>query len=490
MAPSTADIRPFINQHFNDEELDILCFDYFRAVKDNFTAGMTKTHKVQLLLEYTERHAVLPNLVGALARERPGLYAQRFPTEPDPVPTPAVAITRNSRQIFVSHAKEDAELAQRLATDLRGQGWQIWIAPNSIGSGERWAEAIDRGLEESGVFLLLLTPQAVVSRWVRTETSAAMELEHSGQMRLIPLDVQRCTPPVTWNVYQRVSFHEPYPSAFLALLESLDDKVVLAEDKPISTPIELEVKDKAKVLNEQALTLHSNNDYDRAISTYSEAISLDPKNALYYRNRGASYALISNYDVAIADFNKAIDLDSKDDSFYGWRGWSFYMKDNYDTAIADYTRAIKLRPHVADHYRWRGGSYHKKGDLDAAIANYTQAIKLDPNNADFYRQRSSSYSYKGNEDAAIADDNIAIRLEPNVAAHYYDRGLSYRNKGNYDAAIADYNQAIKLDSTVANYYYTRGLAYKIKNQKDKARVDFEEAHVRGDTRASEELAKL
>ncbi|MCP5095817.1 MAG: TIR domain-containing protein [Chloroflexi bacterium] len=32
------------------------------------------------------------------------------------------------RQIFISHAHQDAELAQRLATDLKKQGFDIWIA--------------------------------------------------------------------------------------------------------------------------------------------------------------------------------------------------------------------------------------------------------------------------------------------------------------------------------------------------------------------------
>jgi hypothetical protein len=40
--PNTADIRQFLASAYSDDELTILCADYFRNVRDNFTTGMTK----------------------------------------------------------------------------------------------------------------------------------------------------------------------------------------------------------------------------------------------------------------------------------------------------------------------------------------------------------------------------------------------------------------------------------------------------------------
>lgn len=47
-------------------------------------------------------------------------------------------------------------------------GWRAWIAPESILPGEKWAPAINRGLEEGGVFVVALTPAAVKPSWVQT----------------------------------------------------------------------------------------------------------------------------------------------------------------------------------------------------------------------------------------------------------------------------------------------------------------------------------
>ena len=66
MAPTTADIRRFLVNTFSDEDLKTLCFDYFRDVYDDFTAGMTKGQMIQLLIERCVRREALTNLEAAL----------------------------------------------------------------------------------------------------------------------------------------------------------------------------------------------------------------------------------------------------------------------------------------------------------------------------------------------------------------------------------------------------------------------------------------
>ena len=71
--------------------------------------------------------------------------------------------------------------------------------PESIQPGEKWVEAIDRGLDSSGVFVVALTPAAIQSNWVRNETNAAIELEGCGDVQFIPLDVEPCAIPMLWQ---------------------------------------------------------------------------------------------------------------------------------------------------------------------------------------------------------------------------------------------------------------------------------------------------
>jgi formylglycine-generating enzyme len=222
MPTNTADIRQYLTSAYSDEELITLCADYFRDVYDNFAAGMTKTAKIQLLLDHCQRRGILPNLSAALERDRPDQYRKRFgqvAAELGPIAAPRA---RDPRQVFISHAHEDTEFAHRLAADLRAHGWRPWIAPDSIRPGEKWVDAINRGLEECGVFLVALTPAAVVSNWVTDETNVAKEMHQEGELRFIPLGVADCRIPPLWRVHQRISFKDNYATGLEILVTELE----------------------------------------------------------------------------------------------------------------------------------------------------------------------------------------------------------------------------------------------------------------------------
>lgn len=78
MTASLADIRHFLNDHFNDEELTALCFDDFHEVYRNLPAEATTSRKGLLLLDYCQRRDKLPELLAVLQRERPEPYRRVF----------------------------------------------------------------------------------------------------------------------------------------------------------------------------------------------------------------------------------------------------------------------------------------------------------------------------------------------------------------------------------------------------------------------------
>lgn len=213
--PDATQLHPFIVDHFSLDELKTLCFNL--GIEFDDLGGDTRQGKARELVKAMQRQTRLDHLAAHLSLARPDAYRQRFHQSPTIPATPA-RLRRNPRQIFISHATADADFAHRLKDDLEAEGWRVWIAPDSIGAGEKWVEAIDRGLETSGVFVVALTPEAVASRWVRTETNAAIALEHRGKMRFLPLDLAECDLPVLWSGYQYVGFRRSYEAGLDELL--------------------------------------------------------------------------------------------------------------------------------------------------------------------------------------------------------------------------------------------------------------------------------
>ena len=56
---------------FSDEELTIFCYDNFRPVYEEFTTGMSRTQKVQWLVESCERRGETEKLLAKIERANP-----------------------------------------------------------------------------------------------------------------------------------------------------------------------------------------------------------------------------------------------------------------------------------------------------------------------------------------------------------------------------------------------------------------------------------
>jgi len=216
-----AELRKFLIQFFSDLELEELCFDYFPELRDEFTLGMNKSQKVIALIDYAERRGMTTHLLTTLDQLRPVAYRERFPPVTHIPATPAGKIDRNPDQVFLCHANQDAKFARKLADDLRENGVGIWIAPDSIVPGEKWVDAINRGLETSGVLVLVMTRHAADSKWVRDESAYAIALENKNEMRFITLDVGDGRIPPLWSVRQHIPFRQDYDTGLRQLLAVL-----------------------------------------------------------------------------------------------------------------------------------------------------------------------------------------------------------------------------------------------------------------------------
>jgi tetratricopeptide (TPR) repeat protein len=216
--------------------------------------------------------------------------------------------------------------------------------------------------------------------------------------------------------------------------------------------------------------------YDKALADYTSAIEIDPHNADAYANRGNVHNRLGEFDKAIADCSAAIKINPEFVWAYVSRGIAYYTgPKQYEKAIADFTEAIQRDPRPFLGHANRGNVYALMGDYCKAIDDYTAAIQIVPNHADAYANRGNTYNALREYDKAIADCSRAIRLDPRSAAPFAYRGNAYNGKGEYDKAIADCTEAIRLDSKNADAHGNRGRAYEGKGQYDRASADYGEA---------------
>ena len=97
---------------------------------------------------------------------------------------------------FLSYSSRDADLALRLAKDLRASGVDIWLDQWKLNVGEPIVQTIEQGLDDAEFVIVLLTHASVDSTWVQREWSR--KVQHEGQARrvsVIPVRGERCDIP-------------------------------------------------------------------------------------------------------------------------------------------------------------------------------------------------------------------------------------------------------------------------------------------------------
>ncbi|MEM8612045.1 MAG: TIR domain-containing protein [Cyanobacteria bacterium P01_H01_bin.105] len=78
--------------------------------------------------------------------------------------------------VFVSYSRVDADFARRLNEALQIQGKRTWFDQESIATGVDFQQEIYRGIENSDVFLFVLSPQSVASPYCADEVEYAESL--------------------------------------------------------------------------------------------------------------------------------------------------------------------------------------------------------------------------------------------------------------------------------------------------------------------------
>lgn len=98
---------------------------------------------------------------------------------------------------FVSHNHADKPLAEQLARALRNEGVDAWFDSWEIQPGDSLIQKIfTEGLGKCSVFLVLLSPESVESKWVREELDVALIQRIEGTTRVVPVVVRPCVVPV------------------------------------------------------------------------------------------------------------------------------------------------------------------------------------------------------------------------------------------------------------------------------------------------------
>ncbi|MFL6730901.1 MAG: TIR domain-containing protein, partial [Sphingomicrobium sp.] len=123
-------------------------------------------------------------------------------------------------RVFLSYARDDAELAKQLAGLIAQAGHDVWW-DREIQGGTRFASEIDKALQDADAIVVLWTETSVNSAWVQDEAA-----EGRDSSRLVPIVFKGVRPPLGFRQYQSIDLGHwagtGEPQQFETLLRTIE----------------------------------------------------------------------------------------------------------------------------------------------------------------------------------------------------------------------------------------------------------------------------
>jgi hypothetical protein len=127
-------------------------------------------------------------------------------------------------RVFVSHRHADEAFTTHLVSDLAAAGADVWVDIQGINDGD-FLGRINEALSNREWLVLVMSPDALTSKWVTQEVNAALARWQQGFMRgVVPIMARHCNPreiPPLWTTLHRYDATQDYGDALQGLLRTL-----------------------------------------------------------------------------------------------------------------------------------------------------------------------------------------------------------------------------------------------------------------------------
>ncbi|CAD7078799.1 unnamed protein product [Hermetia illucens] len=300
--------------------------------------------------------------------------------------------------------------------------------------------------------------------------------------------------------------------------------IVINENEPESPEMDVDIlvqdndtiaEEKKKLGNDQ----YKAQDYQSALKSYTDAITLSPKTASFYNNRAACHMMLLDYKSALSDARRAIELDNTFEKAYvrvakcclilgdiigteqavqkvlelvpnstavkaeqqncaqlrqlEEKIQSFYEKKVYRTAVFFLDNALKIA-HACTRYKiMKAECLSFLGRIDEAADIAVNIMKVDTTCADAIYVRGLCLYYSDHLDKGIVHFEHALQLDPDhqkskewrvkskALKDKKERGNTQFKAGKYREAHALYTEALNIDpfnkDINSKLYYNRAL---------------------------------
>jgi len=133
-------------------------------------------------------------------------------------------------------------------------------------------------------------------------------------------------------------------------------------------------------------TYYEREEYWESLASFNRAISLNDGNPDGYIGRADVLRIaFEEYEAAITSYTEALALDPQNANVYFSRGMTHNAQRDFFAALDDFEQALAINPNYADVYLFRGDLYKQLTQIPAAYADYQRYLELDQSRSEYAR---------------------------------------------------------------------------------------------------------
>jgi hypothetical protein len=130
-------------------------------------------------------------------------------------------LTALKPRIFISYSSEELDFVNGLVKRLRESGYSPWFNVSNIAPGSEWEPELMKGIEETAVVVLVVSPGAMKSSWVRKEWEGFL----ASKKPVLQLLYREAETPPELKAIQGIKFKEDDDGWYYDLLREIEARL-------------------------------------------------------------------------------------------------------------------------------------------------------------------------------------------------------------------------------------------------------------------------
>lgn len=223
-------------------------------------------------------------------------------------------------------------------------------------------------------------------------------------------------------------------------------------------------------------------DHRGAVSSFQEALRLEPGNAKAHYSLGLALSALGRLDEALQQYELVPESAPDHSDAQNNLGLLAAGRGSHDEAVKHYEQALRVEPDLVLAHNNLANALVNLGRPDEALEHYRQALVVEPDSAAVHGNLASVLAAEGRVDEAIAEYGTALSLlsasagessgalgGASGAADLHNKlGKLLGSQGRTDDAIEHFRQAVSIDAGLAEAHNNLGNALRTQGRLDEA----------------------